>query len=251
MIKFLIPFLIISSAQAEPLEMIYKNNRAVGDFKKEKKIEAYEQFLSLLAIDPFNFTVQFNLGSTLSGVAEEAKALALYKDLLTKVDEILPKTTDKDEQQKLLRIKFALLYNLGVSYQSTQDIDPALENYQKALELLPDSQEIKTNIELMFSGGKGGKGKSKDKDKGEGKSGEGEPSEGSEGDDQKNQDRQQPSEGKEPKEGQGKQGKEFDQKQMSMENLKQIMDELKQQEQNIRAKVQRKGGKSEPKEKQW
>ncbi len=246
---FVVLVLIASSAQAEPLGLIYQNNKAARAFRAEKKMEAYEQFLSALAIDPYDPTVQLNVGSSLQALGEEEKSELLYKQLLKDVELKLQSGLSQEEMQKWLKVKFAALYNLGVYYQIKQEIDPALESYQKALELIPESKEIKTNIELMFNSGGGGKGKGKkDKDKGEG-GGEGDQQQqDGEGDQQKDQQGQPQQQKKDQKKGQGK---EFDQSQLSMEDLKRIMEELKQQEQGIRAKVQRKGEKSEPKEKQW
>lgn len=246
---FLLFPLCATTVQAQSLDLIYQNNKAARAFRAEKKMEAYEQFLATLAIDPYDPTVQFNVGSTLQALGEEEKSEKLYKQLLKDVDQKLQNGLSEDEMQKWLKVKFALLYNLGVYYQLQQQIDPALEFYQKALELIPESKEIKTNIELMFNSGGGGKGKGKkDKDQGEG-GGEGDQQQqDGEGDQQKDQQGQPQQQKKDQKQGQGK---EFDQSQLSMEDLKRIMEELKQQEQSIRSKVQRKGEKSEPKDKQW
>ncbi len=244
----LVSFFVFDFANAQSLDLIYKNNSAARSFRAEKKMEAYEQFLSTLAIDPYDPTVQFNVGSVLSSLGEEGKSELLYKQLLKDVDQKLKTGVPQDEQQSWLKVKFAILYNLGVFYQSQQKVDEALEVYQKALELIPLSKEIKTNIEMMLnaSGGGQGKGDQKEKQKGDGEGkGESDPKEG-EGD--KEQDQQEQSNGDRTNK---QQGKGFDQTQMSMEDLKRIMEELKQQEQGIRSKVQRKGTKSEPKEKQW
>lgn len=242
---FLFILLGISLASAQSLDLIYKNNKGSRAFKNEKKMEAYEEFLGALTLDPYNPLVQFNLGSTLHGLGEEEKAEKLYLQLLKDVDAHLQKDLPANIQQQWLKVKFAILYNLGVHYQVTKQIDQALDYYQKGLELLPDSKEIKTNIELMLTSGGGGKGKSDQKQKDEKGEGQGE----SEGENEQDKQESKPSDGDRTNKKQ--KGKEFDQSQLSMEDLKRIMDELKQQEQGIRSKVQRKGDKSEPKEKQW
>lgn len=240
-------FLFFSSAQN--LELIYQNNKAVGAFQAEKKMDAYEQFLETLLINPYDPVVQFNVGSALNALGEEEKSEKLYKQLLVDVDQRLQKGLPSSEQQQWLKVKFAILYNLGVLYQGQKNIDSALEFYQKALELLPDSKEVKTNIEMLISSGGGGKGQGQDKDqKNQDQQGEGDSQQDQDGEGKQDQKQQQ---GKSPKDQQQKGKKEFDQSQMSMEDLKRIMEELKQQEQGIRSKVQRKGTKSEPKDKQW
>ncbi len=244
---FALSLYVVSSSWAQGVDLIYQNNKAVRIFGVEKKLEAYELFLETLILDPYEPTVQFNVGSSLQALGEVEKAEKLYKQLLKDVNAQLTKTLSPEEQQKWLKVKFALLYNLGVHYQGTQKIDEALEAYQQALELIPDSKEIKTNIEMMFTSGGGGKGDGKDKSKDQ-QDGKGEQDKKDQGEGDKNED-QKPSDGDRTNEKQ--KGKEFDQSQMSTDDLKRIMEELKQQEQGIRAKVQRKGEKAEPKDKQW
>ena len=259
---FALSLCLVSSSWAQGIDLIYQNNKAVRVFGVEKKLEAYELFLETLILDPYEPTVQFNVGSSLQALGEVEKAEKLYKQLLKDVNARLAKTLPPEEQltpkaqltpeaqQKWLKVKFALLYNLGVHYQGTQKIDEALEAYQQALELIPDSKEIKTNIEMMFTSGGGGKGDGKDKSKDQKDDGKGEQDKKDEGEGEgdKNEE-QKPSDGDRTNE--KPKGKEFDQSQMSNEDLRRIMEELKQQEQGIRAKVQRKGEKAEPKDKQW
>lgn len=232
------------AAQARGLDLIYKNNEGARHFKKEKYLEAYETFLGLTAEAPYDPLLQFNLGAALAANKEEAKAAPLYKQLLKTLDEKLKNTKTPEEQQDLLRIKFGVLYNLGVYHQGVKEPEEALKYYQQALELLPDSKEIKTNIEMMFSGGGNGKGQG---DPQKNQQGEGE----GQGDPQQDQQGQKPEDKQDQKNNKPDKKKEFDQNQMSKEDLERIMDELKQQEQNIRAKVNKKGGKSEQKEKEW
>ncbi len=256
----LIIVLVAGGAEARDLQLIYKNNRAVELFKNEKRQEAFDQFLGLTAQDPADVLLKFNMSSSLQALGEEEKAiklnLVIVKDVNRMIVENLKEGASAEaELQQLSALKFATLYNLGLSYQLLQNNEEALKHYQMALELMPDSKEIKTNIELMFSGGGGGKGKSKDKSKqqqgGEGE-GDGDPQEQDEenkdqGQDEKEKQQQQ----KQQQQQQKNQPKEFDQKHMSKEDLQRIMEELNDQEQKIRAKMERKGGKRAPKDKEW
>lgn len=229
---------LMGLAGAEDLGVIWENNQAVELLQQEKPVDAYEKFLSQMSVSPENALLQFNVGTSLLANGEEQKAIELYEELLKK----LPPA--KDPQAGFLR--FAALYNLGVIHGALKKVDKALEFYQQALEINPDSQEVKHNIELLIQSGDG---------KGEG--GEGEDS--SEGDS---------SEDKEPKDGensdkdqdkprtnkpQNKQ-KKFDESQMSKKDLKQILEELKRQEESIRAKIQgknKKKGSDRDTEKPW
>lgn len=256
-----------ASAHARDLTLIYKNNRAVQMFKREKRQESFDQFLGLTAKSSSDAQIQFNMATSLHALGEEEKAVKLYLPLLKNVETCLekahaqgegssaPKECGDLEVKHAINLRFALLYNLGVAYQFMQNNDEALRYYQQALEMSPDNKEIKVNIEMMFAGGGGGKGKNKDKSqqqKGEG-DGEGDPEDQDQDQDQDKKDQDQQKDEKEQKDQkpQQKKPKEFDQKYMSKEDLQRIMEELNGQEQKIRAKMERKGGKSAPKDKEW
>lgn len=251
-------FFFCASSEAKDLNVVFKNNMALKKIERERVVDAYEEFVGLLARSPFDPTLQFNVGSSLILLGEKEKAPILYKQLLTQVDELLKKENiDPDLKQELYLVKFAIHYNLGVLHQAEQQIEPALEHYQAALELKPDSKEIKTNIEMMFGsgGGKGDKNKKEQDKEGEG---DNKDSQGQDGkdpkdkkEDKKDSESPQEKQEREKLEKEKQKQREFDQKQMSMEDLKRIMEELKDQEQGIRAKFQGKGGKNGRKEKEW
>lgn len=255
---FFITFCFSVFADARALSLVYKNNIAVVKYKFQKHQEALDQFIGLTAQDPNDLVIKLNMAATLNSLGESEKSAQLNTTLLRDIEAQLKTSVDKDEQQELLNIKFAALFNRGVAYQVMKNIDKALESYQEALSLIQDTddpkspvKQIKTNIELMFAKGGGGKGKDKNKDKQQGEGeGEGDPNE-SEGEGE--QDKKEKPQDQENKDQQKKQPKEFDQKYMSNEDLKRIMEELKDQEQKIRAKMERKGGKNGngKNEKEW
>lgn len=253
MIKILLVFIffiVTAAAEARGLRLIYNNNKGVVHALLQKNQEALDQFVALTAQDPDDLMVKFNIAATLNSLGEFEKSIKLNTTLLREIEEKL-KTADSDsEKQELINLKFAALFNRGVSYQLMENKTLALESYQGALALSPDSKEIKTNIEMMFSGNGGGKGKDKNKQNQDGK-GEGEP-EDSEGEQEQQETKEQQSKDQKDQQ-QKKQPKEFDQKYMSNEDLKRIMEELKDQEQKIRAKMDRQGGKNADgkKDKEW
>ena len=208
-------------AVASNLVEIWQNNQAVDYMSQDKRLEAHEEFSALLSDQPFNPLYQFNTGVSFLAIEEVDKAIKMNEEVLKNPNNVP-------------EISFATFYNLGILSTAKKDIDKALDYYQKALTFSPDSKEIKTNIELLIQQQQGkGKGEGDNKDKNqEQQDGEGE---------------EQP---KEPQQFQN-QPQQFNSKEMSKSDVKKILEELKKQEQRIRAKHERKGGKEADREKNW
>ena len=223
MLKLLVSLLLFAPSvfATTNLVEIWGNNQAVDHLGQKKVTEAHEEFTQLLAKSPFHPLFRFNTGGSFVAIEEPDKAIKMYNEVL-KLNPLPPE------------IEFATYFNLGfLNSLEGKDIDEAVKNYQKALAFKPDSKEIKTNIELLFKGGKGG-GKGKDKNK---------------------QDQQNKEDGEQPQEPQQftnkKQPNQFDGKEMSKGDVKKILEELKKQEQRIRAKHDRKGKKQADNDKNW
>ena len=222
------------SARADDNDIgkIWRNNNAVRMQAQEKKTESFDEFAQLLAKEPFNPVFEFNMGTGFLSIGDVEKA----RKILKKQVEI----QGLDPQ-----IAFFANYNLGVLAGAEQNIDEALKYYQKALEYVPDSLEVKTNIELLIQNGQGqknqkqqGKGKSKDDQKQSG-----DPQD----QDKKDGEEEEP----EPQEFTNKEQKGKPKPKMSPEDVKKILEELKKQEQRIRAKHDRKGKKEKTRDKNW
>lgn len=228
MIRYILLLLMfpLQAMASDNLVEIWENNQAVDFLSQDKRTEAHEEFTRLLSDKPNHPLYQFNTGVTFFGVEDVENSIKMFEEL------------SKNPSSPPV-IEYAALYNLGVLFATKSEIDKALSYYQKALEIKPESQEIKTNIELLFQQ-KNGKGKGKgDKDKDKEK------------DEKQDED---DSEGKEqPKEPQKfqNQPKQFNSKEMSKSDVKKILEELKKQEQRIRAKHERKGGKEADRDKNW
>jgi tetratricopeptide (TPR) repeat protein len=153
------------------------------------------------------------------------KAISQYKLAM----KLAPGKTKRERE-----VRFRSLFNIAAILGSQNKVDEALETYQNALEMKPDSKETKTNMELLTQGGSGGKGDKDSKDKNE---------EGEGGEDQKDKNFSN-----KPRENQPQPYKGKD---LSRQDVDRILDELKQQEEAIRAKDQREGGKDAPPDKDW
>ncbi|MEY4617761.1 MAG: hypothetical protein RJB66_2721 [Pseudomonadota bacterium] len=193
----------------------------------EKYDQALQHSLKALEHDPMQPELHLNLGNSLEGLGAVQKAVDAYG--------VAGKLTEDPS------IHFQVEFNQAQALAKLKKVDEALAHYQKALEMIPDSREVKTNIELLMSsqGGKGGKDKDKDQDQ---KDGQGE------GDQQKEPQKfadNKPQEKKQPQN-------------LSQGDVKKILEELKQQEQRIRGdyykqsqREQKQKGSEGKREKDW
>jgi len=226
--------LIISShAYAESLKSVGPNNRGVFELKEGNTYSAYQNFAEALSEDALDPRLHLNLGLTFVVNKEFDKGIKEYEtaDILA---------------QNHAELRFAARFNKALAYQEMGEIDKALESYQQALEINPDSNEVKTNIELLWqaqskSGGGSGQKKQKSDDK------ESKDSEGGQKDEDKNQ-QEGASQNEEPKENQPK---PFESKELTEQAMKKILEELKAQEQKVRADHYSKGAKEMPRDKDW
>jgi tetratricopeptide (TPR) repeat protein len=222
---FLVALLVArESAEASPgLAEIWKNNQVAEHLQQEKYLEAQEEMVELLSEFPFEPIFQYNMGVAFVTTEETEKAIQMYTELLKRKP--LPP-----------EVEFSTLYNLGFLHSlEGGDIEKALHHYQQALAFNPESKEIKTNIELLLQGGQGG--------------GKGDENDDSDKQNENNEEGEQP---KEPQKFTNKQQpNQFNSKEMSKNDVKKILEELKKQEQRIRAKHDRKGGKEADREKNW
>ncbi len=226
---FLFMIFCFSPVMASEVMDVWRNNRAVDQLDQKKFLQAHESFNRLLGEHTFHSVFRFNLGVSFVGLGEVNKAIKMYRELL-KLHPLPP------------GVEFSSLYNLGVLYslllgEDPENLNRALRFYQKALEIRPDSKEIKTNIELLFRGSEGNQGSGKSSQ--ERKNGK-----------KEYESRKKKSFTDKPDEKQGKQQKNKDKK-MSEKDVEKILNELKKQEQNIRARHKRKKFREADREKSW
>ncbi len=208
------------SVWAHSPSTVNNNNKGVESLLNEETQEAYRHFLKALTTEPFQSQVRINLGLVFEANKEFDKA---YNEYMAAY-----RYANSDEE------RFIALFNAGNALKEAKKIDLALEVYQRALEIQPDSKEVKTNIELLWQGGGGGgDGQEENPDKGD------------------NQNQSPEGEGQEPQQQQKPQPKEFEGQDLTESDVRKILEELKNQEQQIRAKEYEKGPKSAPKDKDW
>lgn len=221
-------------AGASSLEAWLSNREGVNALTDKQNSLAYQKFLETLKSESLSPEVHLNLG--------------LYFEVMENFDEALKAYEVAEKMSKTPEQKFYSLFNQGSAAAKKKDIDRALKAYQGALDLHPQSEEVKKNIELLWQQGGGqGQGKDKDKDKDQNKD---------QKQDQNKDQQQQPKDSKDQKDQKKDQPqqnnpKQFKSQQLSQEDVKRILEELKNQEQAIRAKEYERGKKENPKGKDW
>lgn len=219
-------------ARAASLQAYLDNITGLKHFKDKLYFQSYQDFLRALENDPLNPDLQMNMGLTFAQGEEWEKAEKAFQSAYE---------LSKGDKER----EFMALFNLGVARGQKGDIDGALKAYQAALDIEPESIEVKTNIELLWQnsqgqgqgqGDKGGKGNDKDKDKDQ-----------DQGDKDKDKNKNQDKNYEQPK----KQPKPFQSKDLSKEDVRKILDEIGNQEQSIRAKEYDKGAKERNNDKDW
>ncbi|MDX9730138.1 MAG: VWA domain-containing protein [Bdellovibrionales bacterium] len=218
-------------AWADEFAGVRQNNAAVRQYGEERYVEALDGFTQALTDLPDRAEVHYNIGTAFMANKDDEKAL-------TEFDVALRSAPSTDLQYKIH-------FNRAQIFATAKKTPEALDSYQKALKIRPDSIEVKTNIELLMAGGEG---------EGEGDD-QSEKNDQNQGQDQKQQDQKQ-----DPKDGQDDKQKgpppkptpqPFKSEQLSPQDVGRILEELKRQEDQIRERMQREGAKDSPREKDW
>lgn len=213
------------------------NNNGVEKYKEERYSDAFKDFAKALGKDPFNPIFRFNLGESFYSVGEHEKALKQHESV-------------GDDPKVDPELRFQSLFNAGNIALEKKDVAKALEYYQKALEIKPDSLETKTNIELAFKQGGGGGGGGKDQQKQQqNKKGD----QQNQGDGKKDQKGGGQKDSQKKKKGPRPTPQPFKSKELTQRDVRQILEELKRQEEAIRSKQDKKNQKSRERniEKDW
>jgi Ca-activated chloride channel family protein len=215
-----------------PPHVIEKNNRAADLLEKEKYLEAYKITAENLGLAPFQAEVRLNLGFAFEKNGENEKALKEYLSVA------------KDEKVDPA-LRFHAYFNAARMSGELKKTPEAIDLYQRALSFDPQSKQAKTNIELLLSekGGGGGEGDQKNQEKQKSQ------------ENQKNQEDQKGQEKNEAPRQPSKPGKQkpqpFKSEELSEGDVKNILEELKRQEQKNRAKMQEKKTTENPGGPEW
>lgn len=226
------------------------NHEGAEFLKKQTFPSALDKFVEALRYDPYQSEVHLNMGLAFEGLEQSDKALQSYHQ----AQQVATQPWQK----------FMALFNEAQLLGKGKKIDEALALYQKALEIIPGSKEVKTNIELLTQDQQGqgdGEGQDqKEQDQKDKKDQKQDPKQqDKEGQDKKDpkdqnkddQDKDKEKEDKSFKSSPKYQPRKFEGKELSESDVKKILGELRQQEQKIRAEFNRKEVKEQPRDKDW
>lgn|GEM_PF-2378578 len=207
---------------------VLESNKGTRAFQSEDFMTARDHYIGALLENPTSASYRYNLaiantaGEQLSDALKELESIKLtYKNR---------EITDKDYESL-----YSLYFAMGFLHSLTQNVDEALDHYQKALRIKPDSIDVKKNIELLIQQKKSQKGKdgkpSKDKKDG-----------GKKGDksEEKGDDKDSKGKDKDKKNIKGQDDETLKKKNLSKEEIEQILKEIKDQESKVRAKESQK-----------
>ncbi len=250
------------------LKAFLLDRKAKSALQKKQYEEAQNLYFNMLEVDPNLAEAHSNIGNILLFNKKEEDSLKSLQEAL--------KIAQFHQEKK---VEFLVRYNLGVYFGLQKKIPEALEQYQAALEIIPDSIETKHNIELLIQNGSSSK-DSKDGDKKDSSSGSGDSKDKKDGKDgkddkddkddknKKDQDKkdQDKKDGKDDKDDDKEQESKKEKQvkpnakykprpyqgdQLSEGDVKKILGELKNQEQKIRANFDKKERKENKNEKDW
>lgn len=210
---------------------------ASRNLKAEKYEAARDEAILALKKEPFAPEHHLNLGLALEGLGQVQKAIGSYK-----------MAEELAQEQNNPALLFQARYNQGEILGKAKKINEALESYQKALEINPMSAETKINIELLLQQQQGGKGDGEGEDKNNQDNKDDKDNKGGEGKDQKkNKDPQDVKQSKEYK------PNRFKAENLSEDDAKKILEELKRQEKNIHENFDKQNqmNKDAPNDKDW
>lgn len=177
---------------------------------KNKNLMSLRKKLSrMLEAYPLSPTVQFNWG-VLADVEKDPQAAAGQYQA----------AADLAAGSQDAEMKYQAHFNAGNAWAQARNVEQALRSYQAALDVRPDSEEVKRNIELLMAGQGGGGGQEGEQESKEG---------------QQNSQQQQSPQPEKPQQKQ-QQKRKFSNPNLTEQEVRKILDELKRQEENVRAK---------------
>jgi len=129
---FIILFLLINEGRSDLSRG--KVNKGIKAYEESQWDESLQNFQDALLDDPENPVGHYNVGQAFYKKKNYEEALKSYEKSLSSQD---------------LALKQKSYYNLGNTYYQLNKYQEAIQNYIKALDLDPNDQDAKHNLELV------------------------------------------------------------------------------------------------------
>lgn len=232
------------------LKTLQLNRQGNSALKANNFQQGMDKYVEALGFNPFLPELHLNLGLSFEMLQQAEKAQQSYKE-----------AERLAELQHNYGVLFAARFNQAQLLGKAKKIDEALEIYQKALEIIPSSKEVKTNIELLTQSQQGKGGSDQQQNKDQNQQGQNQQSQDNKNgkDNKDNKDQKDQKDGDKDQDKKDKQyqnsakykPRPFNGKELTEGDVKKILGEIKQQESKIRAEFNRKETKEQPRDKDW
>lgn len=205
-------------AQKQERVHLRKGNKLYAD---SSYVDAEVQYRKALEINPKSTVTRYNLGNTL---AQQSKA----EDALKEYDNAARSAKTKEEKAKIY-------HNAGVVLQKGQQYEKCIEAYKKALKANPADNETRYNLalaqKLLKDQQQNQQQQQQEQQQDQNKN--------QQNDQKQNQNQNQDKKNDEKKPENQDQQQQQPQNQMSKENAEQLLNAVKQEEKNVRDKVEK------------
>lgn len=237
---FIVSTLLLSSTIyvffSNDLRAFWLTREGVASIKSEDFSQAFEKMSEALQLGSNNSLLHLNLGVTQELLKREEEAVKSYS------------FAEKSAQDP--EVQFYSWFNLGRLEAQRKNYKIALDYYQRALEIDPNSEPVKINIELLIQQQQQEQQQKQDSESQSqgGQNGEDQqqPKDPKDSDEEK-ENQEQPKSYAQPQ----KQKKKFESQDLQESDVKKILGELERQEQKIRREYNKQKTKERSNDKDW
>lgn len=231
----LIFFILMGQFYFDEIKSYWSTRLGIQALQSENFSQAFEKFSEALSTKSEFSPYHLNLGLSQQLLKREEEAEKSFQ------------YAEKNAQEP--EVQFYALFNLAVLATQLKKFDKGLEYYQSALNIDPNSEPVKINIELLVQKQQQDQQQKQDQsDQKDGQGGEGQQDQ-KDPQDQKDEQKEQPKNYAQPQK--QKQKQKFESKDLHEADVKKILGELERQEQKIRREYNKQNVKERPNAKDW
>lgn len=135
--------LITQTAGFFPWEYVLNNNQGIEEYKKQNFVKAETLFNKALSDNPEDINIRFNLADTLYKKKNYIESQSIYLEILKN------KNSSGELKQKAHYNLGNVLYRLGEQSNSELFWTNAVQEYQRALNIISDDKQARENYEFV------------------------------------------------------------------------------------------------------